>query len=93
MHHLGLYNNYTLTDLVYGTTYHFTVFSMDESNMAMHHVNTTYTYEKLKPIRLKDAKPTTVNLRAQNGKASFRYKVGGLFSSCGTFLIHNTKNQ
>lgn len=53
--------------------------------MSVHHVNTTYTFEKLKPMRLRDARPTTINLKAQNGKASFRYKVGGLFTSCGTY--------
>lgn len=57
---------------------------MNGSHMAMQHANATYKYQRPKPIALKDAKPQLINLRAQGGKASFRYKVGGLFICCGT---------
>ncbi|VVC33726.1 Fibronectin type III,Immunoglobulin-like fold,Protein of unknown function DUF2369 [Cinara cedri] len=76
VHHLGNNTNYTLTDLVYDKTYYFTVFSINGSQVATQYVNTTFKFQRPKPISLKDAKPKTVNLRAQNGKASFRYKIG-----------------
>lgn len=84
IHHLGNSTNYTLKDLVYNKTYYFTVFSLNGSrNMAIQYANATYKYQIPKPIGLKDAKPKIVNLRAQSGKASFRYKVGGLLLIVG----------
>lgn len=84
---MGNSTNYTLKNLIYNTTYYFTVFSLNGShNMAIQHANATYKHQRPKPVGLKDAKPKIVNLRAQNGKASFRYKVGGLFT-CGKRLL------
>lgn len=81
---MGNNTNYTFKNLIYNTTYYFTVFSLNGShNMAIQHANATYKHLRPKPIGLKDAKPKIVNLRALNGKASFRYKVGGRFTYCG----------
>lgn len=76
-----------MTDLVYDETYYFTVFVFHEHYIATHHANATYKFQKSKPIGLKDARPRMINLRAQNGKASFRYKVGGLFTCCGKHVL------
>ncbi|KAF0767360.1 protein NDNF [Aphis craccivora] len=76
IHHLGFNTSYTLNDLIYDETYYFTVFVLHGPHIATHHANATYKFQKSKPIGLKDAKPKMINLRAQNGKASFRYKVG-----------------
>lgn len=80
MHYLEFDTNYTLTGLMYGTTYYFTVFAMNGSRMPVQHANATYTFQKPRPVPLKDARPKMINLRARNGKASFRYKVGGPFT-------------
>lgn len=77
---MGNNTNYTLTDLVYDKTYYFTVFALNGSHMATQHANATFKFQRPKPICLKDARSKIVNLRAQNGKASFRYKVGMVFS-------------
>lgn len=63
---------------MYGKTYYFTVFAAKGSRIPIIHANATYTFKKPKPLGLKDAIPAVVNLRAQSGKASFRYKVSGL---------------
>ncbi|XP_015379076.1 PREDICTED: uncharacterized protein LOC107173166, partial [Diuraphis noxia] len=76
IHHLDHNTSYTMTDLIYDETYYFTVFVFHELHIATHHANATYKFQKSKPIGLKDARPRMINLRAQNGKASFRYKVG-----------------
>ncbi|CAI6361714.1 unnamed protein product [Macrosiphum euphorbiae] len=76
IHHLEHNTSYTMTDLTYDETYYFTVFVFHELHIATHHANATYKFQKSKPIGLKDARPRVINLRAQNGKASFRYKVG-----------------
>ncbi|XP_022176309.1 protein NDNF-like [Myzus persicae] len=76
IHHLEHSTSYTMTDLIYDETYYFTVFVFHDSHIATHHANATYKFQKSKPIGLKDARPRMINLRAQNGKASFRYKVG-----------------
>jgi hypothetical protein len=81
IHHLGFHTNYTLTDLIYDRTYYFTVFALNEMRVYTQYASTTFKYQKPKPFALKDAKPRIENLRAHSGKASFRYKVGGLFSS------------
>jgi len=64
-----------LTDLIYGKTYYFTVFAINGTRIPTVFANTTYKFERPKPIGLKDAIPAIVNLRAQNGKVSFKYKV------------------
>lgn len=77
---MGFSTNYTLTDLIYDKTYYFTVFAINGSDMAIQHANATYKFQRPKPISLKDAKPEVVNLRAQSGKVSFRYKVSVIFT-------------
>lgn len=87
---MGFSTNYTLTDLIYDKTYYFTVFAMNGSDMAIQHANATYKFKRPKPIPLKDAKTEVVNLRAQSGKVSFRYKVGGLITCYGKYVVFYT---
>ncbi|XP_050425040.1 protein NDNF [Adelges cooleyi] len=77
IHYLKGNTHYTLNNLVNDKTYYFTVFAVNGSRMSpTQHANATYTFQRPRPLGLKDAKPEIVNLRALSGRASFRYKVG-----------------
>lgn len=68
---------YVISDLQNGNVYNFNLFAVNhQTNFSFPFSSNTFLFNrKVRPMSLKDGKPTIVNLKKMDGKAVFRYKV------------------